>query len=434
MGYLLREPEGSIWYDESEDEFKCANLDVTVSKDHLLEKAKGMPVLFWVHGGSQIISYGNGASKVGDVYKIVRDSIGYEKPIIVVSVQYRLNMFHFGDGKSNKNLGLKDLQCAMEWVREHIAGFGGDPNNITLAGESAGANLAHAMIVAGAQAKRAILMSGSLYMSPPQPEARAQAAIIEPIMQRLKRRGYWEMKTAPVAELLEVQTDIPIKSVFLQAEHQLSEWFIKTGKIQELIIGDCEFESALFRNGMEDAGSRHILDSFDRAGGSASALKSLYHIIDGRPNSIRYGALDFLNDMLWAMPTWKIAERFRNEGKKVFTYLMDQPNPWQASARAHHAVDLIFLFGGFDLSHNPSALKMSEDLRRRFIEFVNGDEPWDRSLTCAFGPHGQVQEINKDGVRARRRMSHISELKKMPPGDLGAAFAGLAQGRISLHN
>lgn len=59
--------------------------------------------------------------------KIAKDSIAQSKPIIIVSVQYRLNIFHVGDGLGTKNLGLKDLQVAVQWVREHISGFGGNP-------------------------------------------------------------------------------------------------------------------------------------------------------------------------------------------------------------------------------------------------------------------------------------------------------------------
>lgn len=46
--------------------------------------------------------------------------------MIIVSVQYRLNMFHVGDGKGTKNLGFRDQQTALQWVRLHIDSFGGD--------------------------------------------------------------------------------------------------------------------------------------------------------------------------------------------------------------------------------------------------------------------------------------------------------------------
>jgi len=435
VGYLLREPERGIWYNDSEDEFKCLNLDVIASQECLSSPSKyRLPVLFWVHGGSQIISFGNGSSKIGDVWKIARDSVAGDSPIIVVSVQYRLNIFHVGDGTTNKNLGLKDLQCALEWVHEHIAGFGGDPDQITLAGDGAGAVLSHALIVAGAEVKRAILMSGSLHMSPPQAENRAQVALVAPILERLQRRGYNSLKTAPVRELLEAQQDVPIKSVFLQAEAGLVGWSTKTGKVQELMVGDCQYESSLYRNGIYELPLRQLFEMFDRAGASAATLKKLYHIVDGRPWSARLGALEFLNDMSWAMQTWKLADRWRREGKTVFTYLFDQENPWQASAGAHHAVDLIYLFGGFDLSHNPAAQKLATNMRRRFISFVNGDQPWPEDLTCAFGPVGQIAELCEEEVACRRRMTAFAVLNSLPPADLKSAFGALIAGRLSFHN
>lgn len=50
-----------------------------------------------------------------------------DKPIIAVTLNYRLNMFAFGDHSSSRNLALKDQRHALEYVQRHIAGFGGDP-------------------------------------------------------------------------------------------------------------------------------------------------------------------------------------------------------------------------------------------------------------------------------------------------------------------
>ena len=63
---------------------------------------------------------------VTDPAKIVADSIEAEQPIIVVSVNYRLNIFSFGDGKE-RNLALKDQRLGIDWVRKNIAAFGGNP-------------------------------------------------------------------------------------------------------------------------------------------------------------------------------------------------------------------------------------------------------------------------------------------------------------------
>lgn len=48
------------------------------------------------------------------------------KPIIVVNINYRPNMFAFGDGTSEKNLALKDQNASLEYIKRHVAGFGGD--------------------------------------------------------------------------------------------------------------------------------------------------------------------------------------------------------------------------------------------------------------------------------------------------------------------
>lgn len=60
-----------------------------------------------------------------DPTKIVADSVNCRNPIIFVSINYRLNVFGFGDGKE-KNLALKDQRLAIDWVRKNIASFGGD--------------------------------------------------------------------------------------------------------------------------------------------------------------------------------------------------------------------------------------------------------------------------------------------------------------------
>ncbi|KAG9671362.1 alpha/beta-hydrolase, partial [Aureobasidium melanogenum] len=432
IGHLLRAPKGEMFYDETEDEFQCLNLDITAPAD--TPRDARLPVMIWIHGGSQIVSFGNGASKAGDMTRIVEESAQHSQPMIVVSVQYRLNMFHVGDGNGNKNLGFKDQQLAVQWVHQYIAGFGGDPYQMTLAGESAGAVFVHGLIVGGAPVKRGILMSGSLHMSPPQPEARAKTMLIGPVLAKLKAKGYTSLEKAPVQALLEAQAEIPIPSVFLQNDKCFENWQENTGKIQELVIGDCEFESVLWRNGVEAMSAEQIVECFDKAGTSSNQLKELYHINKSRAPQCRHGAMDFMNDMRFALPVPLVLDRYVREGKKAFRYLFDQANPWQASSRAHHAVDIIYLFGGFDMTMNPSAEELGKEMRRRFIWFINGEAPWTIHKTMAFGPLGDTREIDDRGVAARRRTRQMEEIKKLEASDVAAAFGSLAAGRISLHN
>ncbi|MER7396449.1 carboxylesterase family protein [Streptomyces sp. NPDC000151] len=93
-----------------------------------------LPVMVWIHGGAFLRG-----SSAGTAY----DGAGFARDgVVCVSVNYRLGVEGFGyiaDAPAPANRGLLDLIFALEWVRENIAQFGGDPGNVTLVGESAGA-------------------------------------------------------------------------------------------------------------------------------------------------------------------------------------------------------------------------------------------------------------------------------------------------------
>ena len=92
----------------------------------------GLPVMVWIHGGA--FSNGNSAIPEYDGHAFARDGV------VLVSVNYRLGVDGFGylpDAPANR--GLLDQIAALEWVRDNIAAFGGDPGNVTIFGESAGA-------------------------------------------------------------------------------------------------------------------------------------------------------------------------------------------------------------------------------------------------------------------------------------------------------
>ncbi|WP_017588491.1 carboxylesterase/lipase family protein [Nocardiopsis ganjiahuensis] len=92
----------------------------------------GAPVLVWIHGGAYIV--GSGAEGTYEGTRLA------ETGLVVVSVNYRLGFEGFGHvpGRPD-NRGLLDQVAALRWVRDNIAAFGGDPGNVTVAGESAGA-------------------------------------------------------------------------------------------------------------------------------------------------------------------------------------------------------------------------------------------------------------------------------------------------------
>jgi len=113
----------------------CLNLNLTTPA----ADDKKRPVMVWIHGGAW-----SGGSNILDLdHHSVNTSILTERgDVVVVAMNYRVNVFgalHQPDAGIT-NLGFKDMIAGLEWVRDNVANFGGDPSNVTIFGESAGAN------------------------------------------------------------------------------------------------------------------------------------------------------------------------------------------------------------------------------------------------------------------------------------------------------
>lgn len=165
---MVTDPMRGLEFDEH-----CQALSVTVPTG--TRAGADLPVLVWVHGGAHLV--GAGDSPLYDPAALVR-----EQGVVVVNVTYRIGALGFmGGGERPANLGLLDVVEAFRWVREHIAGFGGDPGRVTAIGESAGADVvAHLMIADGAEGlfARAVLMSAPLGLS------RGRDGVVEGVARR----------------------------------------------------------------------------------------------------------------------------------------------------------------------------------------------------------------------------------------------------------
>ncbi|KAH8695380.1 Alpha/Beta hydrolase protein [Talaromyces proteolyticus] len=151
-----------------QDEFKCLHLNIV--RPSGCTPASNLPVMVWIHGGG--FSIGSNSEIAFDGIPLVKESISLGKPVIYVSINYRLGYLGFfasakllveSGGKSVGNYGLWDQRLALEWVQEYIEAFGGNPHAVTIFGESAGAVSVHSHMVAKSPLfHQAIVQSGAL--------------------------------------------------------------------------------------------------------------------------------------------------------------------------------------------------------------------------------------------------------------------------------
>ncbi|KAI1345321.1 Alpha/Beta hydrolase protein [Xylaria sp. FL0043] len=125
---------GSTSGDETED---C--LTISVMRPQGTAANAKLPVLFWIHSGG----FEMGSPQMYNGSVLIPQSVAQGKPMIFVTVNYRLGAFGFLGGNEVladgvANLGLLDQRMGLEWVADNIAAFGGDPGAVTIWGESAG--------------------------------------------------------------------------------------------------------------------------------------------------------------------------------------------------------------------------------------------------------------------------------------------------------
>ncbi|KAH8599160.1 cholinesterase [Bisporella sp. PMI_857] len=114
-------------------------LTINVQRPSTTTLGSKLPVVFWIYGGA----FALGSTQTYDASELISTSVAQGKGIVYVSVNYRLGGFGFMPGKEilkdgSANIGLLDQRLGLQWVADNIAKFGGDPDKVTIWGESAG--------------------------------------------------------------------------------------------------------------------------------------------------------------------------------------------------------------------------------------------------------------------------------------------------------
>ena len=335
------------------------------------------PVMVWLHGGA--FAYGSGNRAVTEGANLARRG-----DVVVVSVNHRLNIFgflHLADlgGESyahSGNAGMLDLVAALQWVRDNIEGFGGDPRNVTIFGESGGGgkvSVLLAMPAARGLFQRAIIQSGATIRVSTRERAAALAAAV---LQHLGiGRGECDRLHGVPAETLAAaiapashavgRPPLPLLDRYDfgpsvdGADLPAQPFDPAAPAIADdipLLIGGTREESGFFLADDDEVWNRELTEASLRrriaavAGADGDRVLDLYRTL--RPGvgreEVLIAALTGAN--FWVR-TVMLAERKAMRRKApVWMYSLDWRSPaCGGRLQAHHAMDLPFVFDTIDV-------------------------------------------------------------------------------------
>lgn len=346
---------------------------------------KQRPVMLWIHGGaftlgSANIYDGSHLAELGDV--------------VVVTINYRLGVFGFVDiaavtgETAPSNLGLRDIVAALQWVRDNVAAFGGDPDKVTISGESAG-SIAVSLLLDAPAARglfhQAIMQSGSVNLIQDRAMADATAegyrtALGNPTLAQLRAMTPVELLSAQLQALKVLGGAIPAAPWYdddLLPASQADAWAKQPAPVK-LLAGFTREETALFEKVpllKSVRVDRTFLDqqvNHELAPARARELLALY------PQD-KAGTRALATDLYFGNSTHHTAER-QSRHASCWFYRFDYRHPLLGAA---HGLELTFLWNlkgplwalarGGPL--NGKRLALAQALREHWVAFVRDGDP-----------------------------------------------------------
>jgi para-nitrobenzyl esterase len=373
-------------------------------------RGERLPVMVYVHGGA----FMNGAGS-SILYRPTRLA---RRGAVVVTFNYRIGALGFlahrclFDQQSGGfgNWGLLDQIAALSWVRENVSAFGGDPENVTVFGQSAGAMAVSDLIATGGAHslfRRAIIQSGAPIAASPA----ASSAVAEQLFAQLgiSDPDRQSLSLVPVDELIEAQSSVnseidggiglPFQPVIDGGLISLPpEDAIASGASSsvEILGGWNRDEFALFsfaalagrEFGAQDL--EGLVRRYLRGSGvdESLALPAIETYAAARserrePASERAILDAIIRDWIFRIPFVRMTEAHVRNGGRAFLYEFDWPSPFAGGALgACHGIELPFVFGtvhepivGLFAGASDEAFKLAEAVQSSWIGFAISGDP-----------------------------------------------------------
>ncbi len=359
------------------------------------KSAARLPVMFWIHGGG----YAAGSASEPRYTNSVLPSMG----VILVTINYRLNVFGFlasddlakESGGSAGNYGLMDMVAALRWVHANIAHFGGDPNNVTIFGESAG-SFAVSTLLAVPSARglfqKAIGESGAPF---------SDILSLAPVATRGPRDQQWieslgvhtlaELRALPASDLL----DAAQKHGTIGFAPVLDGKFV-TEDVQKTYAEGKQAHVPLLAgwNRDERAGtlSKDMTVEKWKAFAAQHYGERAEEFLTAFPAKTDYEAVraadDYTTDQFIALGTWKWVEAQAKAGMPVYRYRFELPaTPSEMHPEgkyAWHSDELEYVFGTLDVRHGaewrPDDRRLSDQIAHYWTNFARTGDPNGKGL------------------------------------------------------
>ena len=390
-------------YVQGED---CLYLNIWKKDETNAEKK---PVMVWIYGGA--FESGGTADPNYEGHNFVTEN----PDIILVTIAYRVGVFgffhlsHLADGKDYpdaQNLGLLDQMMALRWVHENIAAFGGDPENVTIWGESAGAASCVLLpLIEGAKAyfQRVIAQSGS-HMQTRSPEQ--AIACTNQVMEALGCRSVANLLKVDAGELANTAGNLfglyQVLGIRTFPERDGKYLPVETvgayakGAAKDIVfLHGCNadefntFVSATGEEGFIEWGRQRKAEIFAKLTDEEKALAESYCQSKKQDSYEPYSCL--MGQMLFIASQFRVAEEQAEAGGKSYTYLytVESSVPLMKAGHATEVSTVLCHPELTDLTGRRYDETFGKTMRKMWVQFAKTGNP---SLSADISPDGKTHD------------------------------------------
>ena len=339
------------------------------------------PVMVWIHGGGLTLGWGHQRGYDGTHFA--------KQGVVLVSINYRLGALGFlahpllnEEPGVSGNYGLKDQIAALEWVQRNIEAFGGDPNNVTIFGESAGGTSVHALI---ASPRSKGLVHRGIAQSP-----WVTASNYAPLDDATENGRQWidthfegidslvKLRALSAEDLFAAQEAGYAVAVTVDADfmpHHAVDVYGR-GEQQDVpvIAGTNTDEGTIFQGMFPfDTPEDYRTAMQEQFGDHASTILDLYPATDAR--SLFAAKNQLITDTWFVQNTRNMLVGMAKVSSKGWQYHFSRRAPQAPMLGAFHGMEISYAFGNLDADASAEDQALSEAMTRYWVQFAKTGNP-----------------------------------------------------------